>query len=256
MATGAVLLSGLLITCCPNIKMSMLWQAGCANYVYSTVWILAFLIVYLRALDPVKKDIPLVHIFFPVLGLMTGWSTENMGPAAAICAGSVTLFCIRKKTAAGVKKIWMIEGVAACVIGSFICILAPGNFVRSSDSIEDLALTPADRIMQMVKGLGDYMFLSLVIFAAACIVYVTVKKKLISVQNRLILMFAVLSYGAMAMSPHYPDRAAFGTCVLLNIVSASLIGSTLEEKKKETVMAVSVLMAVSACIKMAAIITA
>ena len=52
------LMLGLLIACCPNLRMSMLWQAGCANYVYSSVWILAFYIVYIRALDPDKKDLP------------------------------------------------------------------------------------------------------------------------------------------------------------------------------------------------------
>ena len=37
------------------------------------------------------------------------------------------------------------------------------------------------------------------------------------------LMGALLSYGAMVLSPHYPDRAAFGTCILIEVCAAALI---------------------------------
>ncbi|MBP1584545.1 MAG: hypothetical protein ILP17_02500, partial [Lachnospiraceae bacterium] len=39
----------------------------------------------------------------------------------------------------------------------------------------------------------------------------------------IMLMGVLLSYGAMVLSPHYPDRAAFGTCVLIEICAAALI---------------------------------
>ncbi|MBR7090157.1 MAG: hypothetical protein IKI46_06705 [Lachnospiraceae bacterium] len=221
---------GLLISCCPNFRMSMLWQAGCANYVYSSVWIILFYIIYLRVLDKDKKDIPFVCAFIPVLGLVTGWSTESMGPSACLAAALVTYVCIRSGAPRS-RKIWMIEGVVTSFIGSCFCILAPGNFVRKTGSGDDLALTLPERLLQMLKGAGDYLFPSLAILAGALIAHRIVVGKKLSTGNAVILLGAFLSYGAMIASPHYPDRSAFGTCVLIEAVSVSLISEVLREKK-------------------------
>ena len=243
--TGFALAFGLLITCCPNFRMSMLWQAGCANYVYSSVWILFFYICYLRALDPEKKDLPLICFFIPILGLITGWSTENMGPSSCLAAALITFICIRKGIAAGRKKIWMIEGVISSFIGSAFCIMAPGNFIRKTDSADDLALTLPDRLLQMLKGAGDYMFPSLVVLAGAFIAYKTVKNKKISLGNAVLLFAALLSYGAMIASPHYPDRAAYGTCVLIETVSVSLLDEAFGRKQSAAGYVLPIMLLVS-----------
>ena len=243
--TEFALALGMLITCCPNFRMSMLWQAGCANYVYSSVWIVLFYIVYLRALDPDKKDIPLACAFMPVLGLITGWSTENMGPSSCIVAAVVTFLCFRKGNVTRNKKIWMIEGVIASFIGSCFCILAPGNFVRKTDSTDDLALTLPDRLLQMLKGVGDYLFPSLAILAGALIVHrITVNKKL-SAENTVLLIGALLSYGSMIASPHYPDRAAFGTCVLIEVVSLSLMRDVFRKENSPARFVLPIMLLVS-----------
>ena len=46
------------------------------------------------------------------------------------------------------------------------------------------------------------------------------------------LFCALLSWGAMILSPHYPDRATFGTMVLLICVILSLTGRILEKQKE------------------------
>ena len=107
-----------------NWKMSMFWQAGAANYLYITVFILAFLYCYLRELPeegvsfsrknssgagsmaavkgnvdgnagvgvkvpgerpeaegPYPKSLPGILFWILPLGILAGWSNENMGPA-------------------------------------------------------------------------------------------------------------------------------------------------------------------------------
>ncbi len=239
------LMLGLLIACCPNLRMSMLWQAGCANYVYSSVWILAFYIVYIRALDPDKNDLPMSVVFMIPLGLITGWSTENMGPSACVVAGLITFMMYKKGSAKGSRLIWMIEGVVTSFAGSVICILAPGNSVRTLDSTDDLSLTFPERLLQMLKGVGDYMFPALVILTASIILYKTVVKDRIPAFVIYLLLGALLSYGAMIMSPHYPDRAAFGTCVLIEIASGALIVRALSGEKENKFAAVTMVMLLS-----------
>ncbi len=239
------LMLGLLIACCPNLRMSMLWQAGCANYVYSSVWILAFYIVYIRALDPDKNDLPMSVVFMIPLGLITGWSTENMGPSACVVAGLITFMMYKKGSAKGSRLIWMIEGIVTSFAGSVICILAPGNSVRTLDSTDDLSLTFPERLLQMLKGVGDYMFPALVILTASIILYKTVVKDRIPAFVIYLLLGALLSYGAMIMSPHYPDRAAFGTCVLIEIASGALIVRALSGEKENKFAAVTMVMLLS-----------
>ncbi len=236
---------GILITCCPNFRMSMLWQAGCANYVYSSVWILLFYMVFLRALDPDKMDIPLVCVFMPVLGLITGWSTENMGSSSCVAAALVTFICFRKGGVSRNKKIWMIEGVASSFIGSCFCILAPGNFIRKTDSTEDLALTLPDRLLQMLKGVGDYLFPSLAILAGVLVVHRIAVGRKLSAENAVLLAGALLSYGAMIASPHYPDRAAFGTCVLVETVAMSLMRDVFRKNDSPARFILPIMMLVS-----------
>ena len=240
------LMFGLLLVCCPNLKMSMLWQAGCANYVYSSVWILAFYIVYLRALDPGAKDLPLSGIFMIPLGLITGWSTENMGPSAFLTAAAITFMMYKKGSAKGKRLVMMTEGVVFSFVGSVICILAPGNFIRKNDSAEDLALTIPDRLIQMMKGLGDYLFPALLILAVSYILYRRFSDNKIPKGILFLLAGAALSYAAMIASPHYPDRAAFGTCVLTEICAASFIlGIELPVKKTIVLFFANILMIAS-----------
>ena len=233
--TFPAMMLGLLIACCPNFKMSMLWQAGCANYVYSSVWILAFFIVYLRTLDPEKKDLPLTGLFMIPLSLITGWSTENMGPSAFLVASSITYSAFKRDRSDSKRLLWMAEGVLLSLAGSVICILAPGNFIRKSDSAGNLALTVPDRLLQMLRGIGLYLFPALILFAASYILYKKFSNGEISKGFIYLIFGAVLSYGAMIASPHYPDRAAFGTCVLIEICAASLLTGIDKEYGKAAV---------------------
>ena len=245
---------GLLISCCPNFKMSMLWQAGCANYVYSSLWVLLFYICYLRALDPSKKDIPFACTFIIPLGLITGWSTENMGPSSFLTALIITFICIKKKETKVSKRIWMICGSISSFIGSVMCILAPGNFIRKTDSTDDLALTLPERLIQMLKGAGSYLFPALLILAISYILYRNIIKEYPNAEMLLVLTGAVLSYGAMIMSPHYPDRAAFGTCILIEISAASMLVRSLKGSSGSGLDAVSCLLLTSSSMIMFAVL--
>ena len=46
----------------------------------------------------------------------------------------------------------------------------------------------------------------------------------------MLLVLAVLSYGAMVLSPHYPDRATFGTMVVCIVLNLSLLKDILRKR--------------------------
>ena len=219
----------LIIACNPNIRMSMLWQAGCANYVYSTVWILFFLWLYLRETTETEvKKLPLITFWIIPLGLITGWSNENMGPASFCIASAIIVYLwkFRKKRIPA----WMFMGAVFALIGSCFAILAPGNFARSS-SLPEMGFLQSlsERFMNMFRAGLDFLYPSLFLLAIVMVMYICFFKKKLQPFQWFLLAHGILSYGAMFLSPHYPDRATFGT-MCTNIV---LIISMLSPLSKE-----------------------
>lgn len=252
---GCALCLGLLITCCPNFMMSMLWQAGCANYIYSSVWILAFMMVYIRAVDDAAGDLPFAKLFIVPLGIITGWSTENMGPASFVLAFLVMAHTFHKNRKDR-RLIWMAEGAVSSFAGSVICILAPGNFVRKDESLEDLSLSLSDRIIQMFRGAGEYLFPALLVLSVAYLVYRrSTQSGKINAKTALVLFTALLSYGAMIASPHYPDRAAFGTCALIEICAVAMISGAADENGSSLKETAAVLLLCSSMFVMYSVIS-
>lgn len=202
-----------------NLKMSMLWQAGTVNYVYSSVWILLFMLPFLRSLrNPDGKPLPLAALWLIPLGIMAGWSNENMGPSCFLLAVGTAVYRIKgqKKPVQG----WMISGILCSLAGSVLVVAAPGNFARSA-VLEKQTLY--DRFYSMLTAGADYLLpavlpaVLLLLMKAVCL-----KLKIDRVQWALLAM-AVLSYGAMVLSPHYPDRATFGTMILCIALTVSLL---------------------------------
>ena len=118
---------GMLFGLNANWKMSMFWEAGAANYLYMTGFILAFLLCYLKYEE---KNLWGITVWILPLGLIAGWSNENMGSTVWILSLVVMLLRRREQ-----KKIpvWMYLGNISCLAGSILMIVAPGNFVRSGE---------------------------------------------------------------------------------------------------------------------------
>lgn len=234
-----------------NWKMSMFWQAGAANYLYITVFILLYLHCYLRELDaseetylsaepdasgnaPAKRLFGITFWIIP-LGLLAGWSNENMGPAVWI----VSLIVIIIRLRGHVKiPVWMILGNISCLLGSIMVIIAPGNFVRSAEIEENqygLLWRCFLRGYAQSKAVCEYLFPTLVVLAAVLVISKCVLKLPIGKKNLLLMAGAVLSWGAMVLSPHYPDRASFGTMAMLICVILSCAGKIVK-KRNDLVM--------------------
>lgn len=216
-----------------NWKMSMFWQAGAANYLYITIFILGFLYCYLRELpEGTSRHLPGITLWMLPLGLIAGWSNENMGPAVWVISLLVILLTIKDKKTV---KPWMILGNLSCLAGSVLMITAPGNFVRSAEVASNeygVLWNCFLRCYAESKAALDYLFPVLLVFVAVLFLYKGIFGKAIGRKNGLLLVCALLSWGAMLLSPHYPDRATFGTMVLLICVILSMAKEILREKSR------------------------
>ncbi len=212
-----------------NLKMSMLWQAGTVNYVYSSVWILLFLLPFLRILGEEENyarvpDWVKAVVLIPI-GIMAGWSNENMGPACFLLA-VFTAYYVKKYRKGAITE-WMLSGIFSSLAGSILVVAAPGNFERSS------VLEPQtfyDRFYSMLTAGVDFLLPSVVLAVCLLLIRLVCVRRKLNCMQWALLGFAIISYGAMVLSPHYPDRATFGTMVILILFSVSL----LSEKEQKT----------------------
>ena len=267
-----------------NWRMSMFWQAGAANYLYITVFILLFVWCYLRELPdegsfwpgPVKrgkskkpspvgcdreagvnngenpgnpaaqrsasskieamsqKQLSGITLWSVPLGILAGWSNENMGPAVWVLSLVVIFLGLREGR--GLKP-WMALGSLACLTGSILCIAAPGNFVRSAQIEAEQYGTLWKLFLRSYaegKGAMEYLFPVLLVLGALLFVSKCVLKLDTGRRTILVLFCALLSWGAFFLSPHYPDRASFGTLVLCVCAILSLTRRILRERQNLT----------------------
>lgn len=232
--------ASLVIGCNANWRMSMFWQSGAANYLYITVAILFFLFCYLRRIPEegteweTKKDLPGIYVYILPLGLIAGWSNENMGPAAWILSTLIIVMLAYRKVRI---RVWMILGNLSCLVGSILVVVAPGNFVRSAE----VATNNYGKLWQLYlrcyaegKAALEFLFPILVILMLM-IVTAKVLDIRIGCRNLLLLLTALLSWGAMVLSPHYPDRATFGTLCLIICVILSLAGKIYKAAPKSAI---------------------
>lgn len=267
-----------------NWKMSMFWQAGAANYLYITVFVLLYVYCYLRELSeegscipwgrgsgassrtapsrtapshtapsqgvsagqvstktaqvpaaqktpPGNRPLPGIALWILPVGVLAGWSNENIGPAVWILSLSVILLLFRETHRI---RPWMIWGNLACLAGSILCIAAPGNRVRSAQIAEEqygILWRMFLRGYAESRGALEYLFPTVLILTALLVIGKCVPGVAIGRRNLLLLFCALLSWGAFVLSPHYPDRASFGTMALCICVVLSLTGKIVRQRR-------------------------
>lgn len=212
-----------------NWRQSLCWQSGAANYLFMTTFVLFFLWCYVRELEGQCKSLPGISLWIWPLGLVAGWSNENMGPTVWLLSLGIILYLWVKERR---WHWWMLFGNMTCLVGTCLVILAPGNFVRAEQTITDKGLLWRVflRCYSESKALLEYLSPTLIVLAFALCIGMGICKIRLSKANVIYLAGALLSWGAMILSPHYPDRATFGTMVFLICVIVSMAGETLKQR--------------------------
>ena len=211
-----------------NWKESLCWHSGAANYLYMTTFVLFFLWCYVRTLEGSKNLLGITLWVIP-LGLVAGWSNENMGPTVWLLSLGIMLYLWFKERK---WNWWMLLGNLTCLMGSLLVILAPGNFVRASETVDGKGLLWRIflRCYYECKAMFDYLSPALLVLAVALCIGIGLCGIKLSRANVVYLLAALLSWGAMILSPHYPDRATFGTMVFMICVTVSIAGEVIRQK--------------------------
>lgn len=221
----------LLVSLNGDVSRSMFWQSGAVNYLYSTNWILLFVLVYMRQVkNPEAKSLKGAGLWIIPLGLVSGWSNENMGPASfclsLIVIGYFVKFLNRKVPA------WMWFGCLSSFVGSVLVIAAPGNFVRSAFVEEKPFLEMLYGRCLTLLGAGTNVLFSTVLFLLIFMYLYFKAGNNLQPYQIMVMIMMVLAFGAMFLSPTFPNRATFGIMVLGIVLILSFLQGTIYSDAK------------------------
>ncbi len=118
----------------PAFGQTNLWMCGSCNNLWSTVGCLAFLLPWRTLFGPVPGRFSAPLLF--VGGVFAGWLYENTSAGMLAAMALCLLWLLWQKRA---LPRWAVSAFIGSCIGYLLLILAPGNSVRTDDSVGVIA---------------------------------------------------------------------------------------------------------------------
>ncbi|MFZ4455582.1 MAG: DUF6056 family protein [Bacteroidales bacterium] len=214
-----------LITMCwfllPGPNHTLLWLDGSFNYLWSSVFVMFFLVIYhsiARRTSPLK---PIYLPFLFILGLVAGGTHEVITLGVSGALFFYYLFNFKKFRGA------VIPLVIGFFIGTLLVVLAPGNMVRvHSGGVGEATatLTVAQRIWGMIASLPSMLpvVLLLVVLVFQWWKHRVLFKETIST-HFILLVSVALSLGFILVVGAFQERVFFGVSLFAIIVLMQLI---------------------------------
>jgi len=220
----------------PAWGQNFLWLIGSCNYLWTTTIILLFLVPFRKRQDDpkYKLNIPLSVLFF-IVGIFAGWSNENSGAAVLFLLLAYIIIEIINKNKFSLFEIF---GTIGFLIGFFLMIAAPGNYIRTEVvrqigggySNDPLLLMFIKRFFSItyifIKNQG-FLLVSISLILGFDLLYH--QKQKLQIFTYFYLLAVLISVYSMLLSPAFPDRAFF----IVIVFSVITLGNVLRQMKIE-----------------------
>jgi len=117
----------------PHFGEVAVWKCGAAVYLWTGVIVALFLLPYNLHFKAMTQGVPPARRWpalpMLVLGILAGWSVENLAVTVFVLAAGLSWRAGRK----GAMPVWMPAGAFGAFLGLVLLVAAPGNFVRYED---------------------------------------------------------------------------------------------------------------------------
>ncbi len=204
----------------PVFGQSFIWLIGSCNYLWTTVIVVYFLLLF-RKNEKENKWYKIIIMF--LIGILAGWTNENTSAGLIVILFSTLI--IDKIT----TKKWnltktKVAGIVGSLIGFVLMICAPGNYVRNAAFKDDTFI-----IIKFIKraiditGNAEIYILPLII---AIIILISLKiyhKKNIEKEVTPFILGGFAATYSMVASPQFPERSWTGVIVYLIIALVILV---------------------------------
>lgn len=215
----------------PVFAQTVLWITGSANYLWGTTIVLLFMYpfyAYYKG-EEIADTLPKIILFF-LVGVIAGWTIENMGIAAIVFIGFILILLRIERR---VVPKWAILGFLGIILGYLFLILAPGNYIRLDVINDILGISNISKWELLKMRIPDVFGLfkkHILILSVIYIMLFVISLKFVKDEKRrkaikISLLFFVtscISFFAMLGSPTFPLRATFGPITLCVIAVLTL----------------------------------
>ena len=111
----------------PHFGEVAVWMCGSVVYLWTGFWGFLFLLPYnLYFAGQFHKKGIITGVILFLMGLLAGWSVENMSVTFNGIAFLSILYCLKTHQLKG----WMVSGFLGSALGFLLLLAAPGNYVR------------------------------------------------------------------------------------------------------------------------------
>lgn len=220
----------------PRFVGNTLWITGSANYLWTTYIILLFISRYHYSFIDKNLEQSKFNIFlFFILGLLAGWTNENMTPVVILMVIFYTIYqyLLTKKI-----SLPYISGLVASIIGCCFLLLAPGNSRRLAVETQKESLINDSFLEKLTTGtewamtyMYQYMLPLSILFIFIFIYFSLTKnsenKKTTITTALLFFMASHLAFFLMTIPPQFAPRTMFGM-ITFEIIACSILLSKID----------------------------
>ena len=207
-----------------------LWLSGACNYLWMTVLLLSFVVLYVRKYFWMEtKLFESEFVKYPVFvwGVIAGWTNEN-----TVCwfILFLALWLFLNRNQKGMEA-WMWFGLFGLCTGYALLILAPGNALRAGYYAEhSINLWVWGRMQQKLITFILIEFLEIFLWFYILSSFKKVSKETTDVNvsrqvalSKAFCIISLLSNATMLLAPEFPSRSGFPSLVFLTISAALMI---------------------------------
>lgn len=230
---SVLLISALYYIANSNLGQTTFWIVGSANYLWTNMFIVCFLLCIKR-----KVNVVVTSLF----AFFAGCSNENTSVVVILLTASYGIYQFIIRNGDYKKTIWYL---VLNVIGCLVLLLSPGNMERAKFFEEWFSKPLISRLFEHVTyripTMAEHFWALLLVMAVVSILFSlrnNSDKSRININSTLCLVFVVAAIASMLVmfaAPSYPPRSGNGTLVLLMISLSLMIGQTVSEDNKKTV---------------------
>lgn len=229
----------------PNLGQTTFWLVGAANYLWTNLFVAAWIFyLYRITVDNIKTINPLLM----VLAFMAGCSNESVSPFVVLLALAAIIYeMVTAKSVAKNKIIYALSALA----GSCTLIFSPGNFVRAASKtywygkplLERIAIHLTERVHNHLA----LIWISYVVLLLLVLVILFNKEVKAKITRRTVLpailtaIFGVGTVLIMFASPSYPDRVVNGTFMFFLLTIAFIAYGILMSGVRKAVICTAII---------------
>lgn len=199
----------------PNLGQTTFWIVGAANYLWTNLFVAAWLFYTYRI---TTKSIKTINPLIAVLSFMAGCSNESVSPFVCLLSILAIAYELWRTKSVSINK--FIYSISA-ILGSCVLILSPGNFIRASGEGSWYGRSIFERIfIHITERVHNHLALIwigyVILFLLIMLVIFNKQIRAKIERSHLVAAGLVVCVGLgtsliMFASPSYPDRVMNGT---------------------------------------------